>query len=388
MQHQTQVQMCIHICTCNIYDCFNQYDGSFCLNVFIDFRKCFDTINHEILLNKLLMYGITGKFLELIRNYLSNRTQSVRINDSFSSPKSIDIGLPQGSLLGPLLCLYMLNDIPNISSSFDTILYADDTTLSFRCNSLVEANTLCNSELEKFHVWSVANKLSINLEANKTYFILHTYRNLNTESLDLKINNVTIGNSTEGKFLGVIIDDKLKYKSHIDDICVKISKSIGILYKLSKLRISTNIMKNIYYSLIYPYLLYNCVSYSGTYDVHLHRLVILQKRAIRIISGASYLAHTDPLFALHKILKFEDICKLSVGLYVYDNRESFPMANHSYNTRNSTNLRPTSSRLTITQNSIKVIGPNIWNSIPIEIQNSSSRESFKHNYRNYMFSSY
>ena len=334
------------------------------------------------------MYGITGKFLELIRNYLTNRTQSVRINESFSSPKSIDIDLPQGSILGPLLCLFMLNDIPNISDKFQSILYADDTTLSFRCNSLAEAHTLCNNELEKFHVWSVANKLSINLEPNKTYFILHTYRILNAESLDLRINNVRIGCFEEGKFLGVTIDNKLKYKSHINDICSKVSKSIGIMHKLSKMKIPIKILKNIYYCLIYPYLLYNCVSYSGTYDVHLHRIVLLQKRAVRILSGATFLAHTDPLFALHNILKFEDICKLSVGLYVYDNLQCFTTPNHQYNTRNSSDLQPARSRLTVTQNSIDVIGPNLWNSIPLEIQNSISREVFKYKYKNYLFSSY
>ena len=160
------------------------------------------------------------------------------------------------------------------------------------------------------------------------------------------------------------------------------------MFKLSKMNIPLKVLKSIYYCLIYPYLLYNCISYSGTYDVHLHRLVLLQKRAIRILSGANYLADTDPLFALHKILKFDDICKLSIGLYVYDNQDYFHASNHGYNTRNSSNLRPGRARLTITKNSIDVMGPNLWNSIPTEIQNSSSREVFKFKYKNYLISSY
>ena len=130
------------------------------------------------------------------------------------------------------------------------------------------------------------------------------------------------------------------------------------------------------------------MSYSGTFNVHLHRIVILQKRAIRIISGASYLAHTEPLFTLHKILKFEDICRPSVGLYVYDHREIFLPANHNHNTRNFPNMQALRSRLTITQNSINVKGPNIWNSIPIEIQNSITRESFKYKNKNFLLSFY
>ena len=374
--------------TQNIYNCFNESDGSFCLNVFVDFRKCFDTINHIILLNKLVMYGINGKFLELIKNYLTNRTQSVRVNNHFSTPKSINIGLPQGSILGPLLCLYMLNDIPNISNDFQAILYADDTTLCFCCQSLNEATILCNTELDKFYGWSVANKLSISPEQNKTYFIVHSYRNFVDEAIDIKMNNVSLGRFEEGNFLGVTIDSKLKYKTHINNVSNKIAKSIGIMRKLSKLKINSKILKQIYYSLVYPHILYNCLSYSGTFNVHLHRIIVLQKRAIRIISGAPYLAHTEPLFALHKILKFEDICRLNVGLYVYDHRESFFPASHNYDTRNSANMQIARSRLTITQNSINVIGPNIWNSIPIEIQNSLTRNSFKYNYKNFLISSY
>ena len=355
--------------------------------MFIDFRKCFDTINHEILLNKLLIYGINGRFLDLIRNYLTGRTQSVRINDHYSSPKAIEIGLPQGSLLGPLLCLFMLNDIPNISNKFRTILYADDTTLSFCFNNLTEAIATCNIELAKFHDWSVANKLSISPEPNKTYFILHTYRKFDGEIIDIKMNNVSLGRYEEGKFLGVTIDSKLKYKTHINTICNKISKSIGIMRKLNALKKK---LKQIYYSLIYPYLLYNCPSYSGTFNVHLHRIIILQKRAVRIICGASYLAHTEPLFRMHNILKFEDICKLSVGLYVYDNQISFlpAVAYHNYDTRNVSNVRPARSRLAITQNSIYAIGPTIWNSIPAEIQNSISREIFKNQYKKFLVSAY
>ena len=139
---------------------------------------------------------------------------------------------------------------------------------------------------------------------------------------------------------------------------------------------------------MYPYLLYNCLSYSGTFNVHLHRIIILQKRAIRNISGASFHAHTEPLFALHNILKFEDICRLSVGLYVFDHREIFLPVNHNYNTRNSSNMQVARSRLTITKNSINVIGPNVWNSIPVDIQNSITRESFKFKYKLLLLSFY
>ena len=112
----------------------------------------------------------------LVKNYLTNRTQSVRIKNSISPPLPITKGVPQGSVLGPLLFLFFINDLPNISSDFTPVLYADDTTLSFICKTIPEASSLCNRELQKFYNWTVANKLSINFGADKTYFMIHTMR--------------------------------------------------------------------------------------------------------------------------------------------------------------------------------------------------------------------
>ena len=132
-----------------IYEIFNETDDSFCVNVFVDFQKCFDTIDHEILLRKLQLYGVSRMALNLFRDYLSNRTQSVRIDDYTSSPRLITKGVVQGPILGPLLFLFFINDLPNISRNFTALLFADDTTLSFKCSSVQDCNVGCNSEIEK-----------------------------------------------------------------------------------------------------------------------------------------------------------------------------------------------------------------------------------------------
>ena len=373
----------------NIYNCFNSRDGSFCVNIFVDFHKCFDTIDHAILIRKLELYGVTRTLLNLINNYLTNRTQSVRIKDSISPPLPISKGVPQGSVLGPLLFLFFINDLPNISNVFTPVLYADDTTLSFKCNSIPQATLLCNRELLKFYNWAVANKLSINFDIDKTYFMIHTFRNFDLSNLNINLGNNTLTKCDSSKFLGVIVDDKLKLKNHVDYISKKISKSIGIIYKLSQLKMPLKVLKQLYYNLVYSYLNYNVCCYASTYESHLTKLYLLQKKAIRIINNASFLEHTDPLFFSNGILKVQDIHKLNVGLYMYENHTSVQFIRpHDYSTRGHDDLRPQSARLTLTQNSISVVGPNIWNSIPEEIRNSPSRNSFKFSYKKFLLSFY
>ena len=198
-----------------------------------------------------------------------------------------------------------------------------------------------------------------------------------------------INNCEQGSFLGIRIDSKLNYKSHIDEVATKISKSIGILYKLSKCQASKTVLKQIYHSIVHSHLSYNIICYGGTYNNHLDRLLLLQKRAIRIITKSPYLAHTDPLFFSNKVLKIHDIYKLQVGLYMYDNWESeLYDRSHHYDTRNRDSLLPGPARLTVTQNSLSVIGPNVWNTIPESIRRFPTKNLFKQRFKEHLLSNY
>ena len=148
------------------------------------------------------------------------------------------------------------------------------------------------------------------------------------------------------------------------------------------------ILKQIYYSLIYSILNYNICSYAGTYNVHLNRLFLLQKRALRLICGESFLAHTDPLFFRSGMLKFH-MYKLNIAKYMFEARHSGIFdRNHSYPTRSYNDLVPFYARLTVTQNSLRVAGPNIWNSIPIDIRNLQTLSLFVNHYKKYLISLY
>ena len=202
------------------------------ISIFLDLKNAFDTVNHKILLSKLNCYGIRGNINALFKNYLQNRFQRVRIGGTFSEMKSINVGLPQGSCLSPILFLIYINDLANISNQYSTILFADDATFTF-CDA--NFDFLCdrvNQELSKIVEWANCNRLTINTK--KTVAVVFSNRAFSFNSISLCINNEPLDVKTEHKFLGITFDNKLCFQSHINFLCQKISKSIGILYRIRK----------------------------------------------------------------------------------------------------------------------------------------------------------
>ena len=200
------------------------------------------------------------------------------------------------------------------------------------------------------------------------------------ETINL-LNNIT--------FLGVSLDNKLKFDQHIKLTCMKISKSIGILYKIQSF-VPKSCLLTIYYSFIYPYLQYCIPVWGSTSDAHKKPLITLQKRAVRIICGASYREHTNPLFRANKILKIEDIYIFSIAIYMYKNNHNLTdlLRNHSYNTRFYNHLLPPYERLTTSQQSVIFNGARIWNDIPSSIRDANSMFAFKARLRKHLLLKY
>ena len=329
--------------------------------------------------------GIRGGALNLIKSFLSNRLYKVRINSSTSDELVCNIGLPQGSILSPLLFLVYINDLFNFSTDTSIVLFADDTTLIFQDEDYDNLVSKCNSVLTNFREWTYANRLSLNVD--KTFSMLFTNRRIVTRR-NLYFGTELIREQEECVFLGVKIYTKLKFYSHTRSVHSKISKSIGILFKLSTV-FPLHILKIMYYSLIYPYLHYCNIIWSGTYQTHIKPLAILQKRAIRVISGESYLSHTNSLFYQHGILKFTDINTYLTALFMFKNLNNFnTFSNHNYRTRGRFLLRPQFQRTVITQQSIKYRGPKTWNSLPNSIKSIRTLPSFKLNLRKLLISQY
>ena len=250
--------------------------GEYAIGIFIDFRQAFDTVDHSILLQKLYHYGIRGVAYDWFCDYLKNRTQLVSYHNIQSNYADISCGVPQGSILGHLLFLIYINDVAFVSTQLFSVLFADDTNMFGTDNDLEALIVNVNTELEKNVKWLNANKLSLNID--KTHHML--FRNemkVVKETCKVYMNRQEISEDETTKFIGVIIDNRLNWKHHIDSICNKVSKNIGIILIARRVFNKTTLW-SLYYSFIYPYCT-SCIHVWGSaYKTHLQKLQILQKK--------------------------------------------------------------------------------------------------------------
>ena len=361
------------------------------ISVFCDLSKAFDSLSHKILLEKLEIYGIRGAALRWFYSYLSLRKQYTVYNGCKSSLTSVSYGVPQGSILGPVLFLLYINDITRCTDKLKFLLFADDTTIYIQGHDLNLIKNTLNSELKKVSNWIKSNELTLNI--SKTHCMLSSALLSKTYNIDVYIDNTPLKQVEECNFLGITLDSKLKFKSHISLVECRVSKLTGIFFKL-RTTLTQDCIRQIYLSLVYPHLLY-CVSiWGGTFDSFLNNLSISQKKLIRIMTYNHRFAHTDPLFKNLNLLKLHDIISMQTYFFVYKslNHQSI-ISNFHYmqtnqNTRRPNTLRLPQCRTSHTQRFLTYRGANIWNNLPDEIKIVNNFQLFKTKIRNMFLNSY
>ena len=368
--------------TNKLYKALDKKDSA--VGVFLDLSKAFDTIDHQILLNKLSFYGIRGNTLAWFHSYLCNRHQFVYYNNCSSDLYNVKCGVPQGSILGPLLFIIYMNDISNVSTESSLILFADDTNIFYQGSDTRELqNTVC-SDLSKFYDWFSANKLSLNI--SKTNYVVFGPLSKNWD-VTIHLNSIKIDKVNTSKFLGVYIDSNLSWSDHINSISNKISRGVGILSKLKHF-IPRTTLRSLYQTLILPHLSYCCSVWSSATKTLLNKLVILQKRAIRHITNAYYLDSTSNLFLSLNLLKLPDLININLATIAYratNNNLPPPFVNifrtnkdtHNYNTRQSNNIHCVLCRSNIIRFNSCNRAIDYWNSLSIDIQSCKSLACLK-----------
>lgn len=348
--------------------------------VFMDLQKAFDSVDHEVLLTVLDKYGIRGKANDLIRSYLSNRSQSVRLRNSTSSTTSITQGVIQGSIIGPLLFLIIINAMGLLGTKGKIILYADDAVLLHSHNRNDPIEPLIISDMNLISSFLSARKLNLN-ESKTVFMVYHSpYVNINIPAA-IKVSDVlTLKNAESFKYLGIYLDASLSFSTHTEQLEKKMASAVGVLWKLRK-DLPIKCREMIYNSLIHSHLSYLVTCWGSASHNITNRLQVLQNRAIRNVYGLSFMHNRCEMYAKHNKLPLRGICLQRTAIYVYSTLNNLIHSTTPFSLRKTTReqnlLVQTHPYNSYGTKNISCFGPRTFNYLSQQLRNSKSLSSFK-----------
>ena len=355
-------------------------NGELSISIFLDFKKAFDTIDHKILMIKLEAAGLDITVIDLIKNYLTNRTQSTKLNGITSGPRKVKTGVPQGSTLGPLLFLIFINDLPLLSDKANFILFADDAVLTIHNKCIRVAKEIANQILKKINRWCNENKLTLN--AKKTEYVIFgtKVRKSQAQAIDLKLGEAQLREVESYKYLGTVLDATLNLNPQISKLNQNLAPKL-VSFRKMRYCMSEKTAAYIYKATILPIFDYNDVIYHLLTNQQQIKLQRIQNRALRIIFMGQTLSVED-MHAKAKVEYLEQrqeqhLLSLMFKRSVMQEYVETVTRATRQKQRDSTTLKvpnPKSSKL---MKSPKYKGSKLWNSLPTRIRSIGSFVGFK-----------
>jgi exonuclease III len=374
--------------------------GELSYGVFCDLSKAFDTINHQILFKKLDHYGIRGMALNLLKNYFTGRSQFVSFNGENSGELPLSTGVPQGSILGPLIFLIYVNDLSASTDALRFVTFADDSNLLIHGKDPKDTASKLSAALVDVTDWFRANRLLLNVSKTNLIVFKSPKCRIDTKSETVLMDGEPLKQVGSERFLGLIVDEKLDWQCHANKVASTISRKLGMMRKVKK-TVGLKTLKAIYNSFILPQLNFGLAVWGGATESVLKQVKTLQKKAIRLLTNAKSREHTEPRQKALGILKLEHLYKVQVSLLVRDSllgsaptlfEHMFTRRSESVSTRHSQEKKGDvfliKGKSRSTRQSFPVRGSEIWNELPTELHDILTKSKFKKRIKNYFLSSY
>lgn len=377
----------IRLLTSEIYDSLDRSENS--AAVFLDLAKAFDTVSHPILLDKLSNIGIRGLALDLFSSYLNGRSQQVKIKNTLSDTNSIEYGVPQGTVLGPILFLIYINDLLKLPVNGSIISYADDTVFYVKGGSWSDIKLKLTHGMQKITEWLNTNLLTLNYEKTKIVAFTSYKTNLpDYQNIQIKNNpnncNFEISLTNQIKYLGLVLDSCLKWEPHITTVTAKVRKLLFI-FKHLKTFMNFKQLKQIYHALVESVLRYGICGWGGLYKTALTPLNVTQNAILKIILSKPFLYPTSQLYKEADLCTVRQLFIISAVRYAYLQKNVI-LINHNYATRAKTNqqLQTSKAYKTIGQRTETYVASRFFNLLPEWLQTKPSLHSFTRSLKKYL----
>lgn len=364
--------------------------------VFLDLKKAFDLVNHDLLIKKLELYHFSNRTIKLFSSYLNNRKQQVKQGLSFSNTETIVSGVPQGSILGPLLFLIYINDLPFFTKKSELDMFADDSTLSAYDKNIKVIETNLQLSVNEVSIWCKYNCMAINPQKTTCMILNSSKRSKSTSNLNIEIDNVKLEQVKTHKLLGAFVDENLLWSAQVQHVCKTLTNKINLLKRINYFLTAEN--KQLFYnSYILSCFDYACITWSTCSKNEFHKIEKLQKRAARIILKKPIKTPSIFMFKELNWLSFSNRLKYHIALLVYKSTKGLvPVyisniiqfsSNDTYNMRSKSNIKikQLQCNTNFQKKTFSYLSIQVWNNLPLSLKLISNIQNFKRSLKNHLF---